>query len=132
MYVYMYIYINTHTHTHIHTHIYKTHIYIYIHTYIHTHTFIIHKYTHIHIDTHNTCIHIYIKRKQWRKSWFCIQMLNETNLIDVGSTMPTWTSMWFPLFNGFFEGCECWKIFHIVWHKFPNSRSQVGEWFCAM
>ena len=35
------------------------------------------------------------------------QMLNETNLTYVGSTKPTWTSMWLPFFNGFFEGCEC-------------------------
>ena len=41
-----------------------------------------------------------------KKSWFCIQRLNETNLIDVGYTKLTWTSMWLPLFNGFFEGCE--------------------------
>ena len=41
-----------------------------------------------------------------KKSWLCIQRLNETNLIDVGSTKPTWRSMWLPLFNGFFGGCE--------------------------
>ena len=78
--IYVYIYINTSTHTHTHT---LTYIYI---------------YTHIsYIDK---------PRKPLRKNWFCIQRLNETNLIDVGSTKPTWTSIWLPLFNGLFEGCE--------------------------
>ena len=59
-------------------------------------------------------------------------MLNKTSLIDAGSTTPTWVSMWLSLFNGFFEGCECWKVFHIIFHMFPNFRSQLGKWFCAM
>ena len=51
------------------------------------------------------------KTKPCPKSWFCIQRLNETNLVDVGFTKQTWTSMWLPPFSAFFEGCKCWKTF---------------------
>ena len=110
VYTCMYIYTHTHTHTHIHTHIhtYKTHTYIHIYIYIYTHyTYIdTHKYTYIY-----TYIHIYIKRKPRRKSWFCIKILNETDLIDVSSTKPTWGSMWLPLINGFIKAVSVVKFF---------------------
>ena len=47
-------------------------------------------------------------RKPRRKSWFCIERVKETNLTDVGSTKPTWTSMWLPLF---FEGVSDERFF---------------------
>ena len=56
-------------------------LYTYIHTQIHT-------YTYIHTS------YIDETRKPWRKIWFCIQRLNETNQTDAGSTTPTWTTMW--------------------------------------
>ena len=72
-------------------------IYIYICVYI-----CIYTYTHIH--THIECVYMYIYI--YMQSWFCIQRLSETKLIDIGSAKPTWRSMLLPLFNGFFEGCE--------------------------
>ena len=104
-------YYNIQLHADIYIYIYMyLYIYICIYMYIYTNT---HKHTYIYIHTHIS--NIDKTRKPWRKSWFCIQRLNETNLIDVGSTKPTWTSMWLPLFNGFFEDCEWWKVFHITW-----------------
>ena len=52
-------------------------------------------------------------KKNWRKSWFCIQKLNETNLIDVGSTKLIWTNMWFRLFNDIFESNDHWNVFNL-------------------
>ena len=85
---------------------------------LHWKAWYIYTYTHIYIYIHTYISYIDKLRKLWRKSWFCIQILNETNLIDVGSTKPTWTSMWLPLFNGFFEGCEWWNVFHTTWPSF--------------
>ena len=61
---------------------------------------------HIHY-THTYYIQIKQENNEEKvKSWLFIQRLNENNLIDAGSTEPTWTSMWLPLFNGLFDGCE--------------------------
>ena len=128
LYIYIYLYIYIHTYTHIYTYMH-THTHTHIYIYIYTHTS---SYIHIHTQTHTHISSIDKTRKPWRKSWFCIQRLNKTNLIDVGSSKLTRTSMWLPLFSGFFEGCECWNVFHVTWHKFPNFRSQVRQWFFAM
>ena len=38
-------------------------------------------------------------------------MLDETNLIDIGSAKPTWTSMWLPLFNGLLKSFSVERFF---------------------
>ena len=53
------------------------------------HIFIYTIYTYAHMQTHTNISYIDKTRKLWRKFWFCLQILNETNLIDVGSTKPT-------------------------------------------
>ena len=80
---YIYIYIHTrilHTYTHIQIHIY-IHIPIYIHTFIYKKT----------MKTMKKKLVLYSKIKQNQPDRF---------------TKPTWTSMWLPLFDDFFEGCE--------------------------
>ena len=61
-------------------------------------------------------IYLLIKKKDsWRKGWFCIQMLNETNLIDVDSTKPIWTSMWLPLLIPFLKAVNVeWLTKHLL------------------
>ena len=38
-------------------------------------------------------------------------MLNETNLIDIGSAKPKWTSTWLPLFNGLLKSLSVERFF---------------------
>ena len=46
-----------------------------------------------------------------KKLWFCMQKLNKTNLVDLGSTKVTWATMWLPFLMAFLKAVSDERFF---------------------